>query len=442
VADPSRKSAFEVLLRFDRGGATRLKADSLIQDALAVGAKTLSETDRGFVRALVMGTLRHWLRLDEWMKLLTGRPLKNMTPPVRVLLRMGLFQLYGMAHVPAYAAIDTTVELAKALKVSPKTVKFINAVLREGQRALTDNRFDPPSPSESFSRHLLMAYGWPEAFVTLLKEQYADDAILEMARVSQSPAPLFVRVNTLAISPADYRAQLAQVSVACSAPDPEAPESLRIEGWSGSPRSLPGYDTGWFYVQDPSSVWASRFLGPAPGEHVLDLCAAPGSKTTHMATLMENQGRITAIEPKKDRLLLLKENLARLGVENTETVQADGLEFQSEAVLYDRVLVDAPCSGTGTLRRHPEILLQLKKTDFSSYFEQQSALLAKGFACLKPGGILVYSTCSLLRAENHDVVAAFLKAHPDAILAAEEQRLITENNDGFYAARLRKAPGA
>jgi 16S rRNA (cytosine967-C5)-methyltransferase len=440
VADSSRKCAFEILLRFERSGATRLKADSLIQDALAASSKILSETDRGFVRALVMGTLRHWLRLDEWIKLLTGRPLKNMTPPVRVLLRMGLFQLYGMAHVPAYAAIDTTVELAKTLKVSPKTVKFINAVLREGQRALESNRFDPPSASESLSRHLLMAYGWPEAWVTLLQQQYEDDSILQMARVSQSPAPLFVRVNTLKISPAAFWEQLVQAGVTCSVPDPATPESFRLEGWSGSPRALPGYKEGWFYVQDPSSVWVSRFLAPESGEEVLDLCAAPGSKTTHMAALMENQGRITASEPKKDRLLLLKENLTRLGVQNTETVQADGLEFQPEAGLYDRVLVDAPCSGTGTLRRHPEILLQLKKPDLSSYTPQQSALLAQGFTCLKPGGVLVYSTCSLMRAENHDVVAAFLKNNPEAMLEAEEQRLMTENSDGFYAARLRKAP--
>jgi 16S rRNA (cytosine967-C5)-methyltransferase len=442
VADPSRKNAFEILLRFERSGATRLKADSLIQDVLAASSKNLSETDRGFVRALVMGALRHWLRLDEWIKLLTGRPLKNMTPPVRVLLRMGLFQLYGMAHVPAYAAIDTTVELAKALKVSPKTVKFINAVLREGQRALESNRFDPPPASESLSRHLLMAYGWPEAWVALLQQQYDNESILQMARISQSPAPLSVRVNTLKISPAAYREQLAQANVNCSVPDPELPESLHIEGWSGSPRALPGYEGGWFYVQDPSSVWVSRFLAPESGEQVLDLCAAPGSKTTHMAALMENQGRITAIEPKKDRLLLLKENLTRLGVENTKTVQADGLKFQPEGALYDRVLVDAPCSGTGTLRRHPEILLQLKKPDFFSYTSQQLALLAHGFVCLKPGGILVYSTCSLMRAENHDVVAAFLKNNPEAMLDAEEQRLVTENSDGFYAARLRKVPVA
>ncbi|HEY9687237.1 MAG TPA: 16S rRNA (cytosine(967)-C(5))-methyltransferase RsmB [Coleofasciculaceae cyanobacterium] len=438
MADLSRKSAFEILLRFERGGATRLKADSLIQDTLATASKILSETDRGFTRALVMGTLRHWLRLDEWIKLLTGRPLKNMTPPVRTLLRVGLFQLYGMAHVPAYAAIDTTVELAKALKVSPKTVKFINAVLREGQRALESNRFDPPPASESLSRHLLMAYGWPEAWVVLLQQQYDDESILQMARVSQSPAPLSVRVNTLKISPAAYQEQLAQANVTCSVPDSALPESLRIDGWSGSPRALPGYEEGWFYVQDPSSVWVSRFLNPEPGEQVLDLCAAPGSKTTHMSALMENQGKILAIEPKKDRLLLLKENMARLGVENTETVQADGLAFEPEAGLYDRVLVDAPCSGTGTLRRHPEILLQLKKPDFSTYTAQQSALLTQGFSCLKPGGVLVYSTCSLMRAENHSVVAAFLKKNPEATLDAEEQRLITESCDGFYAARLRK----
>lgn len=442
ATDLPRKTAFEILLRFEKGGAgafkARLKAENLIQDAIA-SRQNWGEADRGFIHALVLGTLRHWLRLDEWIKILTNRPLKQMTPVVRVLLRVGLFQLYGLAHVPAYAAINSTVELARELKSSSKTVKFINAVLREAQRRLESGGFDIPTVEADFPRHLLMAYGWPEVWTSLLEKQYDRAGILEMARASQEPSRLFIRVNTLKVSPDAYRAQLEQAGLKPETPDTSQPESLGLENFSGSPRLLPGYEEGLFYVQDPSSVWVSRFLSPQAGEQILDLCAAPGSKTTHMAALMENTGKITAIEPKKDRLQRLEENLARLGVTNVETILADGLVFEpAEGNLYDRVLVDAPCSGTGTLRKHPEILLQLKKPDFSEFRKLQQALLEKGFACLKPGGILVYSTCSIIKEENQDVVAAFLKANPDARLLTEEQRIISDLGDGFYAARLEK----
>ena len=437
--DLPRKLALEVLLRFEKSGAERLKADSLIQDALARGQANLTEQDRGFVYALCMGTLRHWLRLDEWIKLLTGRPLKNITPPVRVMLRLGLFQLYGLSHVPAYAAINTTVELAKAQKQAPKTVKFINAVLREAQRRLEAGGFEIPPVEADLPRYLLLTSGWPEVWTRQLLERYTQQEILQMAEVSQVPVSLSIRVNTLKIQPDAYLALLKQAAIEATQAS-DLPESILISGLSGSPRQLPGYEEGLFYVQDSSSMWVSHLLAPQPGESVLDLCAAPGSKTTHMAALMQNQGAISAIEPKKDRLALLTENIDRLGVGNVTCLQADGLTFEPPVTLYDKVLVDAPCSGSGTLRRHPEILLHLKKLNLDAYRKQQLSLLQKGFACLKPGGAMVYSTCSILKAENHDVVAQLLATCPDAALEKEEQRLINENADGFYAARILKMP--
>jgi 16S rRNA (cytosine967-C5)-methyltransferase len=431
--------ALEVLLRFEKAGGERLKADSLAQDVLARQQTTLTEQERAFAYALMMGVLRHWLRLEEWIKTLTGgRPLKQIEPVVRTLLRMGLFQLYGFSQVPAYAAINTTVELAKARRVSPKTVKFINAVLREAQRRLESGGFEVPAADMDLQGHLLGQYGWPEAWTQVLSATYSTDDLLAMAQAAQTPAGLSIRANTLRIAPDEYRKHLVQAGYAVNEV-PVLPEAFRLPEFSGSPRQLPGYAEGLFYVQDPSSMWVAHLLNPEPGERVLDVCAAPGSKTTHMAALMQNQGCITALEPKKERLALLRENMERLGIAIVEAELVDALSWQPDSdALYDKVLVDAPCSGSGTIRKHPEILLQMRKLQLASYTDLQARLLAKGFASLKPDGVLVYSTCSIFPAENHSVVEAFLAAHPNASLEREEQRLITENADGFYAARIRK----
>jgi 16S rRNA (cytosine967-C5)-methyltransferase len=444
--DNARRLAFEVLCKFERTGSERLKADALIQEALSSSAQALSDQDRGFTYALVMGTLRHWQRLDAWMMLLTKRKLKQLTPQVRVLLRLGMFQLYGLSHVPAYAALNTTVNLAKGLKQSPKTVGFINAVLREAQRRLEGDGFAVPSAEENLAQHLLWTYGWPEELTQKLKPHYTAADLLSMAQAAETPASgLSIRVNTLKTTPAAYQAQLKEAGWESTQPDETLAEGLCVKEVSGSPRQLPGYKEGWFYVQDPASMWVSRFLDPQPGERILDMCAAPGSKTTHMAALMNNQGAITALDPKPERLAMLQENLERLQISIVETEVADARDWQATApenstsTRYDRVLVDAPCSGSGTLRKHPEILLHLRKMDLSGFIQQQTALLSRAFKHLKPGGTMVYSTCSILPAENSKLIAQFLAKHPQAKLESEEQRLLNENADGFYAARIFKS---
>ena len=437
--DTPRRLAFDVLLQFERTGSERLKADNLIQDALNGSAKPLTDQDRGFTYALTMGTLRHWQRLDQWILTLTQRKLKQFTPQVRVLLRMGLFQLYGLSQVPAYAAINTTVNLAKGLKQSPKTIGFLNAVLREAQRRLESDGFPVPTAEENLPHYLLWTYGWPETLTEALQTHYSTDDLLKMAQAAEyRSSNLSIRVNTLKTTPEAYRSLLSEAGWQSEQPNPELPENIAVQDFSSSPRQLPGYEDGLFYVQDTASLWVSHLLDPQPGEQILDMCAAPGSKTTHMAALMRNEGEIVALEPKSERLSLLQENLSRLGVEMVQPELTDALKWPTPEELFDRVLVDAPCSGSGTLRKHPEILLHLRKMELSHFTRQQSSLLAKGFESLKPGGTLVYSTCSILPAENTALIQQFLKATPTAQLLSEEQRLLSENADGFYAARILK----
>lgn len=442
--DTSRKLAFNVLCRFEKNGTERLKAESLLQEQfLKHNENALTSQDRAFSHALVMGTLRHWFRLNEWIKILTQRELKQIEPSVRVLLRLGIFQLYGLSHVPAYAAVNTTVELAKAQNISLKTVQFINAVLRSAQRRLESDGFEIPPSDVDFKRHLEMNYGWTATWQKNLLKNYTEEELLGMAIASQTPPPLMIRVNTLRNTVQAYQALLLQSGLTAYTPMDDLPECLILPDFSGSPRHLPGYDEGLFYVQDSASMRVAYWLNLEPESTVLDLCAAPGSKTTQCAALMNNQGSIIAIEPKKERMALLEENISRLGVSNTLAVLADALIAHADGPLstqYDRVLVDAPCSGTGTLRRHPEILLHVRNLKLSTFTGKQMALLKKGFECLKPGGILVYSTCSVLAEENHELVKRFLASHLDASLQAEMQSLINENADGFYTARISKKP--
>lgn len=445
AVEPIRALALDILLRFEQGGSHRLKADKLIEERLA--AKN-SDTNRRFLYALVLGTLRRQARLDAWITRLSGRPLKRLEPMVCVLLRLGLFQLSEMRQVPAYAAIDTTVTLARQRMRSVRTVKFVNAILRQAQRLLDSedpasfpvSGFLPENAAESgnnLPQRLLWEAAWPEEWSRALLRYYTSEETLAMAHASQTPPPLSIRINTLKITPDVFRQALNANGIDTHPLPGGPPEALLLPAWSGSVRELPGYCDGWFYVQDSTSMWVSRLVDPQPGESILDLCAAPGSKTSHMAALANNQALITALEPASERIALLRENSERLGLQNITIIQTDALAFNaSQDALYDKVLVDAPCSGSGTLRRHPEILRHLAPPRLETFISQQLALTEKGLSCLKPQGMLIYSTCSILPPENRELIRTVLQRHPEYSLIFEEQRLTTETADGFYAAIL------
>jgi 16S rRNA (cytosine967-C5)-methyltransferase len=476
-----RAVALAVLLRFERNKKQeqRLKADSLIADQLRDTEGEISPTDRRFLHALVLGTLRQQAFLDAWIEVLSGRSLKQLEPVVRVLLRLGLFQLHALHQVPAYAAIDTTVQLTRSQTRNPRTVKFVNAILRQAQRQQEAGDLLGKSETDPVLR-LVWRYAWPEAWTRLLLQSYSVEQVEAMAQASQHvevetpsaaslsevstddlltaellpqdsvpPVPVFtgalaIRVNTLKTTPEAYQQALRNGNVSFQ-PLPDGPgEGLLLTRMPGSVRDLPGYAEGWFYVQDAASMWVGRLVDPQPGEMILDMCAAPGSKTSHMAALAQNRALITALDPVERRVALLHENIARLGLENITVVQADALMFVLPVEYgsgYDKVLVDAPCSGSGTLRRHPEILRQLASSHTATILEsliaQQLALLEKALTCLKPGGILIYSTCSILPPENAAVIQTLRQRHPELTLLFEKQRLIQPHADGFYAAMLR-----
>ena len=439
-----RRLAMAVLLRFERNRKSeqRLKADALIAEQIQSASLEVSAVDRRFLQALVLGALRQQVRLDAWIEALSGRPLKQLEPVVKVLLRLGLFQLGDLDQVPAYAAIDTTVRLARQQTRNARTVKFVNAVLREAQRQCEADNLPDKQETDPI-RRFLWRFAWPEAWTRLLLQSYSLEQVEAMAQASQKSPTLSIRINTLKITLEAYRNALIEAGID-SKSLPNGPlEGLLLASWPGSIRELPGYAEGWFYVQDAASMWVARLVNPQPGERILDMCAAPGSKTSHMAALAQNRVRITALDPAMRRVALLHENIMRLGLENIEVIQTDALDYllplESISEGYDKILVDAPCSGSGTVRRHPEILQHLAPPqNLEALATQQLALLEKALTCLKSGGLLIYSTCSILPQENCEVIQMLQQRHPSLTLIFEEQRLIQPHSDGFYAAILLK----
>lgn len=419
-----RQFVFETLLPLEKGKVHRLH----VEDVLSQGyeAHGFSLEDRRFGTYLTYGILRHWFLLSQMIQGLSKIPLKRMDPAVRLLLRMGLFQLYAMESVPDFAAVSTTMELATRLKLSAKSRGFLNAVLN------TFIRQGKPVPDN-------IEFCFPEWWLKRLKAHYPSETVSLICEAYSQIPILSIRVNTLKTTVETYEKQLEAAGIPYERSE-AVPEVLYLTEPPGDPRQLPGYTEGLFLVQDESSARVARVLDPQPGETVLEIGAAPGTKTTHIAALMQNQGRIVAVDSLAQRMEKLLENTQRLGVSIVEPVVADGQTLDCSSLPPDKVLIDAPCSGTGTIGKHPEIQLVLKEKDFKRYAALQAALLEQGFSCLKPGGTLVYSTCSIDWEENQGIIHPFLAEHPGQVHLIEDVLILPDSRqDGFYIAHLRKS---
>lgn len=407
--------------------AARAFVEDLLEAALA--GSRLGEADRALLRELVCGVVR-WQATLDWLivQRVGGRTQK---PAIQVLLRLGLYQMFWLDRIPDHAAVHETVLLAKRFGCGPQS-GFVNAVLRGclRERDALERQLE-----ELKSTDPALGYSHPDWLVARWRARWTDDQLRRLLEWNNTPPRNFARVNTLRTRPDGLREWWAEERVEVRLqPFPWAGDLLFFELLRHRPLArLESFQRGCFYVQDPSTALAVCELNPQPGETILDFCAAPGGKTTLLAQLMQNRGRLVAHDPAPDRLARLKDNCARLGVTCLE------LDAPGSHLSFDRILLDVPCSNTGVLRRRVELRWRLRPEEITRLRDTQLALLEQAAPRLKPGGTLAYSTCSLEPEENHEVVRTFLTAHPEFHLLRERALLpFADGVDGAYVAVVEK----
>jgi 16S rRNA (cytosine967-C5)-methyltransferase len=391
----------------------------------------LDPRERGLAMQLAYGTVQRRGTLDHFAGGLVRRPLEELEPAVLAALRLGLFQLLYLGGVADHAAVNESVELVK--RPSPGGAGLVNAVLR---RAAADgpallgslNDHDPQSASIMHSVPGWLAELWWE-------ELGADEARALLARVNQ-PAESAIRVNTLAGAVGDIVGRLEVPS----RPAPGLAEGLVLEA-AFDAQGSPLWREGSIMAQSRASMSVARGLAPVPGERVLDLCAAPGAKTTHIAALMEDRGAVIAVEQNAGRARALERTCSRMRA-SCVRVEVGDAEAPRIGEGFDRVLIDPPCSGLGTLQSRPDLRWRASPRRIGELSELQGRILSAGGAALVPGGVLVYSVCTVSRSESQDVVDRFLAGHGDFTLEHSAQLLPhRDGTDGFFVARLRRAGG-
>jgi len=400
--------------------------------ACAGEAAGLEPRDRALAMALAYGTVQRRATLDHVAAQLTDRPLNRLDPPVLAALRLGVFELLYLGGTAEHAAVNENVELVK--RARPHAAGLVNAVLRratrEGPEILERLDDDTPEAAAVFAS----VPGW---LASQWWEELGPDEARALLRVVNEPAESALRVNPLVTTVAEVVAGLPVPS----RPAPGLPEGLVLEG-PFDVQSSELWHAGAVQPQSRASMLVSRMLGPRPGERVLDLCAAPGGKTTHLAALMEDAGEVVAVERHPGRASALERTVARMRTACVRVEVGDAAVPRADGP-FDRILVDPPCSGLGTLRSRPDLRWRARPEAIGELAALQAQILAAGAQALTPGGTLVYSVCTISRAESEDVIAGFLREHGDFALDEHVQLLPhRDRTDGFFIARLRRASAA
>jgi len=444
-AGPVSQARYEALRILVRVEQDRAFADIVLEHALERAG--LDPRDAGLCTELVYGTLRWRRQLDWRLAPHLNRPLDKLDPWVRSLLRLTAYQLFFLDRVPRWAAVDEAVSLAKIKSRKPGAPEFVNAVLR----ALTRAAGPPPLPALPIEAAAVRC-SFPDWIAARWIARYGLAQAEALMLASNERPPTTIRVNTLRIARDALAARLRDDELAVTRPTALAPEGLIVE--RGAVGRSAAFTQGWCTVQDEASMLVARLLDPQPGELVADTCAAPGTKATHMAELMRNRGRVVAMDPQAARLKLVGRATARLGITIIETHLGGAAALVGRwRGKCDRVLVDAPCSNLGVLRRNPDVKWRRTEEDLRRLQDKQRTILAAAAAMVKPGGRLVYATCSLEPDENEAVVgpllareaawrAEALDGFPVAPDAAGYVRLFPDvhGTDGFTAIRLRRLP--
>jgi 16S rRNA (cytosine967-C5)-methyltransferase len=414
--------------------------------ALQTEARSLDARDRALAMRLAFGAIQRRATLDHLIERLAGRPVGKLDAPLLAALRLGLYEMLYTSGAPDRAVVADAVELAKLH--GPRAAHgLVNAVLRRAAREgagalLGDLRDDTPEQAAVMHSH-------PEWIVRLWWEELGPQEARALLAADNDPGELALRVNTLVADPG----KVGQVLGTPLHTDPELPEALVLDG-PFDLHSSEAWRSGAVIAQSRAAMLVARALGPKPGERVLDLCAAPGGKSTHLAALMGDEGEVLAVERNPARASALQETARRLHAGSVRVDLADAASPRREGQVFDRVLVDPPCSGLGTLQSRPDLRWRVTPEHVGEMTRIQAQVLAAGAAALRPGGVLVYSTCTISPTENEQQIERFLNGNSGFELddLTHDQAIHThprapklmltlphrERTAGFFIARMRR----
>jgi 16S rRNA (cytosine967-C5)-methyltransferase len=416
----ARQLVLYALKDLETGSFTDIVVDRLLSKF------QLSDVDRHLFTELVHGIVRRKRTLDAIIDRLANQPAHRQPPNLRHLLRLGLYQLRYLDRIPDAAAVNTTVDLAKANALGG-LAGVVNGILRQYIRLQSEQSEVLDLPADPISR-LGILYSFPDWQIA---QWIAELGVVETEQLCQAfnrVPTIDLRVNSLKIESnlglestqiarlQDRRDRLIEIFATAgiaAVPIPYVPQGLRFVGNVGAISQLPGYQEGWWTIQDSSAQLVTHLLDPQPGEVIIDACAAPGGKTTHIAELMGDTGKIFALDKTASRLKKVQQNLDRLQLSTVKILTGDSCGFDELINTADRVLLDAPCSGLGTLHRRADARWQKTPEQIQELAQLQAKLLANTATWVKPGGVLVYATCTVCSIENEDVIEPFLKTHPD-----------------------------
>jgi 16S rRNA (cytosine967-C5)-methyltransferase len=396
-----RAMAVQILNRVDE---SRAYAEPLL-DACLASNSLLHPSDKKLLTQIVYGTLRMRGFVDWIIQHHYRGDFSKMDVGIKNILRTGLYQFWFTERIPEFAIVNDAVEIAKSL--CPGRAGLINAILRNVVRNKDKTPF--PELQTDPALHIAVMHSHPLWLVKKWLETFGTKETKALCEANNKIPPVTLRVNRLKTTKQKLTDQLRNKNIKVFKTH-ISPDGLIVSNLTGAIRDMPAYRMGYFQVQDEASQMITHLVAPQPGETILDLCAGIGGKTTHLAEIMENRGKITAIDNNKSKIAALQKNLKRHGIHIVDCIVADatadlGTSFHEK---FDRVFVDAPCSGFGTLRRNPEIKWRTTAEDLPKIVNLQLNLLSACEKYLKKGGYLVYSTCSVMKEENEEVIKSFL----------------------------------
>lgn len=432
MIDKTREIALKILYKIDKEDAY---SNIELNEQIKQNRKNLTEKDIGLISEIVYGVTTWRLTLDEIIKKYSKIKIKKISPWILNILRMGIYQIIFLDKIPKSAAVNESVNLAKRYGHASSS-NFVNAILRKIEKNDYEEFFKIEDDIERISKTTSM----PKWIVEELMKSNDEKEVEQICKNSNIKPKVTIRVNTLKINKQELIERLKEKNTECKETAEKLDDFLILEKVKNI-ENVEEFKQGYFTIQDISAGQTAKILNPQPGELVLDACSAPGGKTTYMAELMKNKGKIEAWDIHEHRTKLVEQNAQRLGINIIETKVKDAsLYDESLKEKFDKILLDVPCLGIGVIKRKPDIKWQRKPEDIEKITEIQKKILNNCSKYLKNNGTIVYSTCSILKDENEEVVNEFLKENSEYYIKPEETRNILPNQeeDGFFICKIYK----